>query len=233
MSKSVSTSAQRAVAKVDFRKQLRSLYNPSAKDVVVVNVPDMQFLLVDGTGNPNTSQEYQEAVEALYGVAYALKFLIKKELILDYAVMPLEGLWWAPDMREFSVERKESWLWTMMIMQPQEVTATLFERALAQVQHKKTSPALAKMRLEPFHEGLAAQIMHLGPFAAEGPTIARLHAFIREQGYAFDGTQQKHHEIYLSDPRRVAPEKMRTVIRQSMTPIGRPATPPLAGESHA
>lgn len=219
MNKSVSTSAQRAGAKVDFKKQLRPLYNPSAKNVVVVDVPDMQFLLVDGTGNPNTSQEYQAAVEALYGVAYALKFLIKKELTLDYAVMPLEGLWWVPDMREFSVDRKESWLWTMMIMQPQEVTATLLERALAQVQHKKASPALAKMRLEQFHEGLAAQIMHLGPFAAEGPTIARLHAFIREQDYAFDGIQQKHHEIYLSDPRRAAPEKMRTVIRQSMTHI--------------
>jgi hypothetical protein len=122
-------------------------------------------------------------------------------------------------MREFSVEHKETWLWTMMIAQPQEVTAALFERAREQVQRKKPSPALAKVRLEPFHEGLAAQIMHLGPFAAEGPTIARLHAFIREQGYAFDGTQQKRHEIYLSDPRRAAPENMRTVIRQSMTRI--------------
>ncbi len=217
MSQSISTSVQRAVAKVDFRKQLRHLYNPSAKEVVVVNVPDMQFLMVDGEGNPNTSQEYQEAVEALYAVAYALKFLLKKEQGVDYVVMPLEGLWWTPDMREFSLEHKENWLWTMMIAQPEEVTAALFERMRAQVQRKKSSPALAKMRLEPFHEGLAAQIMHLGPFAAEGPTIARLHTFIREQGYAFDGTEQKHHEIYLSDPRRAAPEKMRTVIRQSVT----------------
>jgi hypothetical protein len=219
MSQSVSTSTQRAAAKVDFRKQLRHLYTPSAKEVVVVNVPAMPFLMVDGTGNPNTSQEYQEAVEALYAVAYALKFLLKKEQGVDYAVMPLEGLWWTPNMREFSVEHKETWLWTMMIAQPPEVTAALFERAREQVQRKKPSPALAKVRLEPFQEGLAAQIMHLGPFAAEGPTIARLHAFIREQGYAFDGTQQKHHEIYLSDPRRAAPENMRTVIRQSMTRI--------------
>ncbi len=217
MSQSVSNSIRRAAAKVDFRKQLRHLYNPSAKEVVVVNVPDMQFLMVDGAGNPNTSQEYQEAVEALYAVAYALKFLLKKEQGVDYAVMPLEGLWWTPDMRGFSVEHKEGWLWTMMIAQPEEVTAALFERMRAQVQRKKPSPALAKMRLEPFHEGLAAQIMHIGPFAAEGPTIARLHTFIREQGYAFDGTEQKHHEIYLSDPRRAAPEKMRTVIRQSVT----------------
>ena len=179
----------------------------------------MPFLMIDGAGNPNTSQEYQQAVEALYAVAYALKFLLKKEQGIDYAVMPLEGLWWAPDMREFSVEHKETWLWTMLIAQPQEVTAALFERAREQVQRKKSSPALAKLRLEPFQEGLAAQIMHLGPYAAEAPTIARLHAFIREQGYAFDGSRQKHHEIYLSDPRRSAPEKMRTVIRQPMTRI--------------
>jgi hypothetical protein len=219
MGKPLLTLAQSAGRKVDFRKQLRHLYHPSANKVVVVDIPDIQFLMVDGTGNPNTSQEYQEAVEALYATAYALKFLLKKEQEVDYVVMPLEGLWWVPDMREFSVEHKEAWLWTMMIAQPQEVTAALFERACAQVQRKKLSPALAKLRLERFREGVAAQIMHLGSFAAEGPTIARLHAFIREQGYAFDGTEQKHHEIYLSDPRRVAPEKMRTVIRQSMTPI--------------
>ncbi len=210
------TLAHRAGEKVDFRKQLRHLYNPSANQVVVVEIPDMQFLMVDGTGNPNTSQEYQQALEALYPVAYALKFLLKKGQGVDYAVMPLEGLWWTPDMREFSAEHKERWLWTMMIAQPQEVTAALFEQAREQVQRKKPSPALAKLRLEEFQEGLAAQIMHLGPYAAEGPTIARLHAFIREQGYAFDGTRQKHHEIYLSDPRRAAPQKMRTVLRQPM-----------------
>lgn len=215
MGETASTSAQKVMAKVDLKKELKHIYNPSAKDVALVDVPDMQFLMVDGVGDPNTSQEYQQAVEALYGVAYGLKFLIKKELILDYAVMPLEGLWWVPDMREFSVDRKEDWLWTMMIMQPEEVTATLFERVLAQVQHKKATPALAKLRLEYFHEGPGAQIMHLGPYAAEGPTIARLHAFIRDQGYDF---VQKHHEIYLSDPRRAAPEKMKTVIRQ---PIAR------------
>jgi hypothetical protein len=219
MSKVVSTSTQRAVTKVDLKKQLGHLYNPSAKEVVVVDVPDMQFLMIDGAGNPNTSQDYQEAVEALFGVAYTLKFLLKKERGVDYPVMPLEGLWWVSEMLEFSVEHKENWLWTMMIMQPEEVTEALFERALAQVKRKKEPPALAKLCLAQFHEGLAAQIMHLGPFAAEGPTIARLHAFIREQGYGFDGTQQKHHEIYLSDPRRAAPEKMRTVIRQPMTRV--------------
>jgi hypothetical protein len=202
--------------KVDLKKQRADLYHPSAKEVTVVEIPTMPFLMIDGAGNPNTSQEYQRAVEALYAVAYALKFLLKKEQGADYAVMPLEGLWWAPDMRDFSVEHKETWLWTMMIAQPPEVTAVLFERASEQAQHQKPSPGLAKLRLEEFHEGLAAQIMHLGPYAGEAPTIARLHAFIREQGYTFDGTRQKHHEIYLSDPRRSAPEKMRTVIRQPM-----------------
>lgn len=174
----------------------------------------MQFLMVDGVGNPNTSHEYRQAIEALYGMAYALKFLLKKEQGVEYAVMPLEGLWWTPDMREFSADNKENWLWTMMIMQPDEVTAQLFERAREQVRRKKPSPALEKMRLQRFHEGTVAQVMHIGPYAAEGPTIARLHAAIREQEYTFDGGAQKHHEIYLSDTRRTAPEKIRTVVRQ-------------------
>ena len=130
--------------------------------------------------------------------------------------MALEGLWWTPDMREFSIDNKDSWLWTMMMMQPEVVTKELFEQVLEQVEKKKPSPALAKMCLEGFHEGLSAQIMHIGPFSAEGPTIAKLHAFIKEHGYTFNGTEQKHHEIYMSDPRRAAPEKLRIVIRQPM-----------------
>jgi hypothetical protein len=210
-------STQRTVTKVDLKKQLGYLYNPSAKEVVIVDVPAMQFLMIDGIGDPNTAQDYQEALEALYGIAYTLKFLVKKEQAIDYPVMAPEGLWWTPDMREFSLEHKEAWRWTMMIMQPEVVTVAYFERALEQVRRKKESSALAKLRLEPFHEGLAAQIMHLGPYATEASTIARLHAFIREQGCTFDGRVQKHHEIYLSDPRRAAPEKIRTVIRQAMT----------------
>jgi hypothetical protein len=217
MSKAVSTATHKALTRVDLKRQFGHLYNPAAKEVSVVEVSSMQFLMIDGAGNPNTSKDYQDAIEALYGVAYTLKFLMKKEQAVDYPVMPLEGLWWTPDMRAFSIEHKENWLWTMMIMQPEEVTAALYERALAQVQRKKDSPALAKMRLEQFHEGLSAQIMHIGPYAAEGPTIARLHAVIQDQGYAFDGARQKHHEIYLSDPRRAAPEKMKTVIRQPIT----------------
>ena len=214
MSKTISDTAQKAVTKLDLRQQLKYLYNPSPKEAAMVTVPDMQFLMIDGTGNPNTSPAYQEAVEALYGVAYTLKFQVKREQAIDYPVMPLEGLWWAEDMQAFSIDNKDDWQWTMMIMQPEQVTAQLFEQAREQVRRKKDSPALANMRLQLFHEGTAAQIMHIGPFSTEGPTIARLHAFIRGQGYRFDGKEQKHHEIYLSDPRRAAPDKMKTVIRQ-------------------
>ncbi len=218
MNNSKSSSMHDEVAKVDFKKQFKELYNPPTKEAAIVQVPDMQFLMVDGAGDPNTAQEYQDAIEALYSVAYGLKFQIKKEQALDYAVMPLEGLWWTPDMRTFNIDNKENWLWTMMIMQPEAVTVELFEHIIEQVQKKKNLPILSRMRLQRLHEGMAAQIMHLGPFSAEGSTVTRLHAFIQEQGYVFDGIEQKHHEIYLSDPRRAAPEKMKTVIRQPVVP---------------
>ena len=198
--------------KVDFRKELKHLYNPSSKEATIVDVPEMNFLMVDGAGNPNTAQEYKDAVEALYGVSYALKFMVKKgEAAVDYGVMPLEGLWWADDMTQFSVENKDIWKWTSMIMQPKYVTEDLFDIAIVQVAKKKSLPALSNMRFESFHEGLAAQIMHLGPYSAEGPPIERLHNFIKENGYELRG---KHHEIYLTDPQRSAPEKMKTVLRQ-------------------
>lgn len=187
---------------------------PSAKEVAVVDVPQMNFLMIDGRGDPNKAQEYREAVEALYAVSYTLKFLIKKEKGVDYAVMPLEGLWWADDMAKFSVERKDEWKWISMIMQPEYVTMDFVNSAIEQVRRKKNPPALAKTRFKNFEEGLSAQIMHIGPFSAEGPTIKRLHDFIKGKGYALRG---KHHEVYLSDPRKVAPEKMRTVIRQPVS----------------
>jgi hypothetical protein len=217
MKQSGAIMGQRAVTKVDLRKRLRSYYQPSTYEVSIVDVPAMPFLMIDGAGDPNTAEEYREAIEALYGVAYPIKFLLKEEQRLDYTVMPLEGLWWAPDTSAFSLEDKDHWLWTMIIAQPPEITAALVERAREQAQRKKPSPALGRLRLEELHEGLAAQIMHLWPYATEGPTITRLQAFIREQGYVFDGRQQKHHEIYLSDPGRTAPAKLRTVIRQPMT----------------
>jgi hypothetical protein len=200
------------MTKVDLKKDLKHLYRPSAKAVAVVDVPRMNFLMIDGQGNPNTSGLYAAAVEALYAVAYALKFAVKKGASgLDFAVMPLEGLWWADDMRQLSVENKDAWLWTMMIMQPEFVTVELFAGSLREVEKKKGLPALSKLRFEPYDEGQAVQIMHLGAYADEGPTVARLHAFVREQGWRLSG---KHHEIYLKDPRKSAPGKLETVVRQ-------------------
>jgi hypothetical protein len=199
--------------KLDLKKTLKYLYGPSARTFSVVDVPPMNFIMIDGHGDPNTSAEYAESLQALYTAAYTLKFKIKKEQSVDYPVMAPEGLWWMDDMREFSVARKDDWKWTMMIMQPDIVTPPLFALAVDEAMKKKGQPALSRLRLENYHEGLAAQIMYFGPYADEGPTIARLHQFIEESGYIRSG---KHHEIYLGDPRRTAPEKLRTVIRQPM-----------------
>jgi hypothetical protein len=200
--------------KIDFKKRLKHLYRPSARTPVVVEVPPMNFLMIDGKGDPNSAPAYQEAVEALYAVAYALKFMVKKgPQAVDYGVLPLEGLWWVEDMRLFSVEDKGAWQWTMMIMQPDYVDAELYTAALAQVEAKKKPPALGRMRFETYDEGLSAQIMHIGPYADEEPTIEKLHQFIADEGYQRRG---KHHEIYLGDPRRTAPERLKTVIRQPM-----------------
>ncbi|MDD1622033.1 MAG: GyrI-like domain-containing protein [Methylococcaceae bacterium] len=199
--------------KIDLKKQLKHLYQPSFKEVVLVEVPSMNYMMVDGSGDPNTSKEYADAVEALFGVAYAIKFMIKKgPLAIEYGVMPLEGLWWADDMAAFSTEDKSNWQWTMMIMQPDFVTPDIVADAIAQVAKKKSLPAIAKLRLETLAEGPCAQILHIGPFSEEGPTIAKVHQFIDARGRRTG----KHHEIYLSDIRKAAPAKWKTVIRQPM-----------------
>jgi hypothetical protein len=201
------------MTKVDFKKELKHLYRPSARDFVIVDVPPMQYLMVDGHGDPNVAREYQDALEALYAVAYKLKFMSKKELGKDYVVPPLEGLWWAEDMDAFAVLRdKSAWYWTMMIMQPSWITTAMFEAASAEVAKKKDLPSLTKLRLETYEEGLVVQILHTGSYDEEGPTLRKLHEeFIPGRGLEMRG---KHHEIYLSDPRKVAPEKLKTVLRQ-------------------
>jgi len=206
------------MSKIDFKKELKHLYRPSPKEFVVVDVPPMNFLMTDGHGDPNTVQEYQDAVEALYAVSYKLKFTSKKELGKDYVVPPLEGLWWAEDMEAFTAARdKSAWDWTMMIMQPEWITQEMVEEAVKQVEKKKGLPALSKLRLETYYEGLAVQILHIGSYDDEGPTIAQMHhQFMPENGYEPAG---KHHEIYLSDPRKVAPEKLKTVLRQPVRKI--------------
>lgn len=202
--------------KLDLKQPLKHLYAPTPKQFTVVDVPPMNFLTIDGAGNPNTAAEYKQAVEALYSLAYTLKFAIKKTQQTDYGVMPLEGLWWVPDMATFSTERKDDWLWTMMILQPDFITPEQVEDARAAAAKKKDLPALPKVRFESFHEGLAVQILHVGPYSAEGPTLAGMHTFIRRNGWELHG---KHHEIYLSDPARTVPDKLKTVLRQPVRAV--------------
>ena len=198
--------------KTDLKKELKNLYNPSQKEIAIVEVPKMNFLMIDGSGDPNTAQEYKDAAEALFSLSYTIKFMIKKAKDLDYVVMPLEGLWWADDMSKFA-EDKNLWKWTAMIMQPKQVTEEEVTNAIEEVKKKKKLPALSKIRFESFHEGTAAQIMYFGPFSDEGPTIQKIHDFIKQHKGTLIG---KHHEIYLSDPRRVASENMKTILRQPM-----------------
>jgi hypothetical protein len=197
--------------RIDFKKELNHLYRPTTKRIDIVDVPEMNFLMVDGKGDPNTAKEYSDAIEALYSVSYTLKFMVKKNLNVDYGVLPLEGLWWADDMNNFSTGTKDKWNWTALIMQPQYVTKDRVEEAFETVRKKKDLPALQKMKFASFNESLSAQTMHIGPYADEGPTIQRVHDFIRESDYELRG---KHHEIYMSDPRRSKPEKLKTIIRQ-------------------
>ncbi len=200
--------------KLDLKKELKHLYQTSAKEVVEVEVPTMNYLMVDGEGDPNTVSAFAEAVEALFTVSYTLKFMVKKgALATDYGVMPLEGLWWADDMSKFSIEDKSNWKWTVMIAQPPFITQTMVDVALAEVKKKKNPAALFRLRFETFTEGKCAQILHIGPFSAEGPTIAKLHQFIETSGGKLCG---KHHEIYLSDIRKAAPKKWKTIIRQPL-----------------
>lgn len=199
---------------LDWKKELKPLYQPSTKEVVTVDVPALNFLMVDGKGDPNTAQEYADAVEVLFTVAYTLKFMVKKSaLAIDYGVMPLEGLWWSDDMSKFSTEDKSNWLWTMMIAQPPFVAPAMVEVAVAEVKRKKNPASLSRLRFEAFSEGQCAQIMHVGPFSEEGPNIARVHDFIVASGNRLRG---KHHEIYLSDIRKADPAKWKTIIRQPM-----------------
>ena len=198
--------------KIDFKKQLKHLYQPSAKEVTLVDVPSMNFLMVDGEGDPNTSQSFSDAVQAIYPVSYTLKFMIKKgPVAIDYGVPPLEGLWWADDMSSFADGNKDKWKWTVMVMQPDFITNDMISKAMNLVKEKKNPAALSKLRFETFKEGKCAQILHIGPFSDEGPNILKVHKFIDDMKGARTG---KHHEIYLSDIHKAAPAKWKTIIRQ-------------------
>jgi hypothetical protein len=209
------------VRKLDLRKQLKNLYVPSAKKVEIVDVPEFSFAMIDGQvepgKTPDTSQEFQNAIQALYGISYTLKFTskLRKKKPIDYTVMALEGLWWV-DSGEFDFNKKDQWRWTIMIMQPEHITETMYQEALKQIRKKKPNPALDRLRLERFREGLSMQTMHIGPYAEEPRTIEKMKAFAQENGYSFRG---KHHEIYFGDPRRTKPERLKTVLRQPIQKV--------------
>ena len=204
------------MTKLDLRKELKAFYSPSAKKVEVVDVPRFQFVMIDGLIEPGVlpgnSPAFQESMQALYGASYTLKFMSKlsKTDPLDYPVMALEGLWWI-EGAEFSFERKDNWAYTVMILQPDHITPEMFGEALQQMRKKKgDQPAFARLRLEAFQEGLCVQVMHVGPYSTEPATVARMDAFAHENGYQMHG---KHHEIYMGNPLRAQPDKLKTILR--------------------
>jgi hypothetical protein len=197
--------------KVDFKKLMKPYWQPPVGRFVIVDIPELPFVMIDGVGDPNTAPAYTSAVSWLFTVSYTLKFM-SKSAGRDFGVAPLEGLWWSDDAMDFVAGRKDNWSWTMMIMQPDWITPAQFALAREKAAVKLNQPPPESVRLERFTEGLSVQTMYVGPYADEGPTIERLHEdFLPANGLAETG---KHHEIYLGDPRKVAPEKLRTIIRQ-------------------
>jgi hypothetical protein len=198
--------------KKDFRKELKHLYEPSARDFSIVDVPPMRFLMIDGCGDPNVSREYKEAIEALYAVSYTLKFASKNELGKDYVVPPLEGLWWADDMSLFATGARDKWRWTMMIMQPEWIKPAMIAKAIESARAKEPLAGLSLLREEVLNEGRSVQIKHVGSYADEAPILAKLHnEYLPQNGLVCNG---KHHEIYISDPRKTSSSKLKTVLRQ-------------------
>lgn len=198
---------------IDLKRTERTRYTAGAEPELI-DLPPLPYLMVDGHGDPNTTPAYQQGVQTLYPVAYAVRRAVIDATGDRYTVMPLEGLWWTPDMADFTTADKDAWHWTLLIRLPSPVVDVAVDHVIAATADAKDLPAGDRIRCDDLGEGTAAQVLHLGPYADEGPTIARLHRFIDEQGRALTG---RHHEIYLSDPRRVAPERMRTIIRQ---PVG-------------
>lgn len=201
----------------DIKKALPELYRPKPGSFHVVEVPELLFLLVDGHGDPNLSLDYAHAVEGLFALSYGIRALAKTELGRVHTVGPLEGLWSAEDPAAFVSRDKSAWDWTMMICQPPWITPGIVEAARGQTELKRGTP-LGHVRFEPYTEGTSVQILHLGSYDSEAPVLARLHtAYLPGNDLTFSG---RHHEIYLSDARRTPPEKLRTILRQPVAPIG-------------
>ncbi|MHA1560914.1 MAG: GyrI-like domain-containing protein [Promethearchaeota archaeon] len=204
--------------KLDYKKEFPDLYKPSLKEPTIIKIPKMMFFMIDGTGDPNTSDEYKEVVQLLYNISYALKMkVIKKETpSKDYVVPPLEGLWYMPKMEEWSMDEKDKWEWTMMIRIPDFVKDSQIKKAMKILKETKNPDSFSKLRYEQYDEGTCVQIMYLGPYDEEPPTIKKIHQFAKKNGYNLNG---HHHEIYLSDPRRVEPERLKTILRHPIIKI--------------
>jgi len=199
--------------KFDLKKEFPQFYSASAKNIEQIAVPEMNFFMIDGRGDPNKSEDFKNAIECLYAVSYALKMKVVKhqDLSKDYVVPPLEGLWFMDQMDKWTMENKNEWDWTIMIRIPDFVPPEQIALAIKLTKEGKNPEFLPKLRVERYHEGEAIQLMHLGPYDDEPPNIARLHDYASKKGFHLHG---KHHEIYLSDPRKADPGKMKTILRQ-------------------
>lgn len=196
--------------KLDLKREWKELYS-APREPALIKVPPLNYAMIDGDGDPNNSPLFVENTQALYAISFALKFALKKSDKGDYAVMPLEGLWWMKANKKYDPADRANWLWTLMIVQPPPVTRVFFNKALEQVQAKKGLAALDRVRFEKLNEGRAVQLLHIGPYSAEEPNLKRIREFMAANGYKHGG---KHHEIYLGDPRRAEPEKLKTILRQ-------------------
>ncbi|MFH1197440.1 MAG: GyrI-like domain-containing protein [bacterium] len=205
--------------KIDLKREYKKLYSPSSKEVELIDVPEFNFIMIDGAiekgMEPGNSPSFAEAVEALYGLSYTLKFMAKKrdENPVDYSVMPLEGLWWVED-GNFDINIKDNWFWSVRILQPDFITEEMFKQTKSVLNKKKNNPSIDKTFFGKFKEGLSVQMMHIGPYSTEPETVAKMNKFIAKNGYKFNGM---HHEIYLSDPRKAKQEKMKTILRHPVS----------------
>jgi hypothetical protein len=200
--------------KIDHKRELKLYYGVTQKQPHILEVPAMNYLMIDGQGDPNTAQSYIDAVSTLYTLSYAIRFAVKDARNIAYSVMPLEGLWYADDFSVYTANARAAWQWTSMILQPELVTQDLVAAQVENVRTKKQPAAIDKVRFETIDEGLVVQRLYFGAYRDEGPFIQEMHAYAEDQGYHLHG---KHHEIYLNDPRKVAPEKLKTILRQPIT----------------
>ncbi len=201
--------------KIDFKKDFKALYNPPRGAFTFVEVPPIAYLMVDGAGDPNTAPEFQPAIETLYGAAYTLKFSLKKAGIgPEYSLAPLDGLWWCDGIEGFDQNNREIWRWTLMIAQPPHIKKETVDSAVSELVAKGKRGLWERLRLEILDEGLCVQTLYVGPYSDEGPTIAAMHKFVEDEACSLRG---RHHEIYMSDPRRTAPEKLRTILRHPVS----------------